>query len=79
MKVAGLSSFVKEEGREEQLEEEQEENKSDVPETVAGTPEEGTTASKQQLFVQYRGKASEDFARALHKAEAPCTVVFTVA
>jgi len=73
-----LNNIIKEEGREEQLEEEQEENKSDVPETVAGTPEEGTTAPKQLLFVQYRGKASEDFARALHKAEAPCTVVFTL-
>ena len=62
----------------EQLEEKQEERKNDAPETVAGTPEEGTTAPKQLLFVQYRGKASEDFARALHKAEAPCTVVFTL-
>ena len=30
------------------------------------------------MFVQYRGKASEDFARALHKIEAPCTPVFTM-
>ena len=33
---------------------------------------------KRLLFVQYRGKASEDFARALHKIEAPCTPVFTM-
>ena len=31
-----------------------------------------------KIFVQYRGKASEDFAGALHKIEAPCTTVFTM-
>ena len=30
------------------------------------------------MFVQYRGKVTEDFARALHRAEAPCNVVFTM-
>ena len=35
-----LNNIIKEEGREEQLEEEQEQNKSDAPETVAGTPED---------------------------------------
>ena len=28
-----------------------------------------------KFFVQYRGKNSEHFARALHKLNAPCTVV----
>ena len=44
--------------------------------------EEPTTsqekAPKKLLFLQYRGKATEDFARALHKMEAPCTTVFTM-
>ena len=31
-----------------------------------------------KLFVQYRGKATEHFARALHQCEAPCTVVMTL-
>ena len=30
------------------------------------------------MFVQYRGKVTEGFARALHRAEAPCNVVFTM-
>ena len=30
------------------------------------------------LFVQYRGKAMEDFACALHKIQAQCNVVFTM-
>ena len=33
---------------------------------------------KSLLFIQYRGKASEDFARALHQIEAPCNTVFTM-
>ena len=39
--------------------------------TVQSTP-------KSLLFVQYRGKATEEFAHALHKIEAPCNVVFTM-
>ena len=31
-----------------------------------------------KLFVQYRGKATEHFARALHNCQAPCTVVMTL-
>ena len=31
-----------------------------------------------KLHIQYRGKCSEDFARALHKCKAPCTVVMTL-
>ena len=30
---------------------------------------------KRLFFLQYRGKVSEDFVRALHKIDAPCTVV----
>ena len=33
---------------------------------------------KHKLFVQYRGKCTEDYARALHRAGAPCTVVMTL-
>ena len=33
---------------------------------------------KKLLFVQYRGKCSEDYARALHRSNAPCTVVMTL-
>ena len=39
-------------------------------ETVEGT-QVGTTAPKQLLFVQYRGKGTEDFARALQKQRLP--------
>ena len=67
---------IKEEGREKQQEEQDKEG-DNATETVEGT-QNGTTAPKQLLFVQYRGKATEDFARALHKAEAPCTIVFTL-
>ena len=30
------------------------------------------------MMIQYRGKTSEDFARALHKINAPCRVVMTL-
>ena len=30
------------------------------------------------MLIQYRGKSSEDYARALHKIEAPCNVVMTI-
>ena len=30
------------------------------------------------LFLQYRGKASEGYARALHKTNAPCRIIFTL-
>ena len=35
-------------------------------------------AGKTRLRVQYRGKCTEDYARALHKANAPCSVVMTL-
>ena len=36
------------------------------------------SAEKVMLRIQYRGKCTEDFARALHKCKAPCTVVMTL-
>ena len=30
------------------------------------------------IFIQYRGKCTEAFARALHRCKAPCTVVMTL-
>ena len=47
--------------------------------TQAATPSIDTeTGRKHLLFVQYRGKATEDYARAIHRANAPCTVVMTL-
>ena len=61
---------------------------SSSDETAAETPASETPASetaenspsvpKKQLFIQYRGKASEDFARTLHNIDAPCNTVFTM-
>ena len=47
-----------------------------VPELSPG--ESTNTMQKHKLFVQYRGKCTEDYARALHRANAPCTVVMTL-
>ena len=33
---------------------------------------------KFRLFIQYRGKCSEHYARALHKIQAPCRVIMTL-
>ena len=33
---------------------------------------------KASLKIQYRGKVTEDYARALHKAGAPCNIVMTL-
>ena len=33
---------------------------------------------KQLIFIQYRGKCTDDYARALHRANAPCTMVMTL-
>ena len=30
------------------------------------------------IFIQYRGKVTENYARALHKCKAPCTIVMTL-
>ena len=36
------------------------------------------TIQKRLMFVQYRGKSTEDYARALHRSNAPCIVVMTL-
>ena len=41
------------------------------------TPET-TNITKKFIKVQYRGKSTEDYARALHKINAPCTIVMTL-
>lgn len=40
--------------------------------------EEKTAEQKIMLRINYRGKCSEDFARALHKINAPCNVIMTL-
>ena len=51
-----------------------------LPPVVATSSDHNTEEStpKSLLFVQYRGKTTEDFAQALRKSEAPCNVVFTM-
>ena len=46
--------------------------------TTATNEVQVTNAEKQLLFVHYRGKCTEDYARALHRSNAPCTVVMTL-
>ena len=38
----------------------------------------GETSSKYRIKIQYRGKATEEYARSLHKCNAPCTIVMTL-
>ena len=33
---------------------------------------------KKSLIIHYRGKCTEDYARALHKLETPCTIIMTL-
>ena len=33
---------------------------------------------KRAVFLQYRGKCSEDYARSLHRCQAPCNIIFTL-
>ena len=47
-------------------------------ESETPAPPEKEKSEKVKLRIQYRGKCSEDFARALHKCKAPCTVVMTL-
>ena len=37
-----------------------------------------TTSKKHPLIVQYRGKCTEDYARALHRCSAPCMIIMTL-
>ena len=41
-------------------------------------PEKPTVVQKKMIFIQYRGKVTENYARALHRCEAPCTIVMTL-
>ena len=47
-------------------------------EQVATNSMEPEAVRKHLLFVQYRGKCTEDYARALYRAEVPCRVVMTL-
>ena len=54
-----------------------------VSEKSPNPTSESTTSSSQKsekpkLRVQYRGKCTEDYARALHKINAPCVIVMTL-
>ena len=42
------------------------------------TDQTDATSERVPLLIQYRGKCSEDYARALHKCEAPVSVIFTL-
>ena len=35
-------------------------------------------APQTKIFIEYRGKCTEDYARALHKCKAPCSVIMTL-
>ena len=47
-------------------------------EVTSSTSPDQTNAEKKQVFVQYRGKVSEDYARSLHRIQAPCTLIMTL-
>ena len=51
-------------------EEEEKKKKSNV--------EKDDTQEKKLIFIQYRGKVTEDYARALHRINAPATMVMTL-
>ena len=46
--------------------------------TTTSTTIETNKTPKHMLMIQYRGKCTEAYARALHKIKAPCTVVMTL-
>ena len=50
-------------------------NQPGVEQTLTKTQEK---VEKKSLIIQYRGKCTEDSARALHKIEAPCTIIMTL-
>ena len=54
-------------------------NQKPAKHTSGDSPDTATeTVGKHMIFVQYRGKCTEEFARALHKLNAPCAVVMTM-
>ena len=40
--------------------------------------DEAVKKPRKLIIIQYRGKCTEDYARALHKISAPCTIVMTL-
>ncbi len=46
-----------------------------IEETAVQTGEE---IPKRAIYIQYRGKATEDYARKLHQVKAPCNVIMTL-
>ena len=50
--------------------------------TLTSSNESSTTpleeVPKRGIFIQYRGKCTEDYARSLHKCKAPCNVIMTL-
>ena len=51
--------------------EDSQQTETSVSETSENTPKRG-------IFIQYRGKCTEDYARSLHKCKAPCNVIMTL-
>ena len=49
-----------------------------LPSTPATEDVPNQSVPAKMIFVQYRGKCTEDYARALHKCHAPCKVVMTL-
>ena len=50
----------------------------EAPEQPSTSPAQNTNTVKRRIMIQYRGKCSEEYARALHKINAPVTVVMTL-
>ena len=50
----------------------------EAPEQPSTLPAQNTNTMKRRIMIQYRGKCSEEYARALHKINAPVTVVMTL-
>jgi hypothetical protein len=46
--------------------------------TVADISSPLVETPKKAIFLQYRGKCTEDYARSLHKCKAPCTIIMTL-
>ena len=46
--------------------------------TEKSSIQSNTRSGKVALFIQYRGKCTEDYAHALHKTNAPCTIIMTL-
>ena len=53
------------------------EGKKTNKESISNT-EISDTIAKRPLFIQYRGKVTEQFAKNLHKCKAPCTLIMTM-